>query len=310
MRWRLVTAIVLVCALITAVCAAGGQPIAVVTDLQGDVRLQRAGQRHAVPLDHTAFLRVGDRLAVGQDGGATLFQLDAPWITLGANRTVTIQPVPLASRVPVLTPDLMALLVKHAAAPGGGVGDRRSAPPRRGNALAITALAPRHSLMLEPRPTFEWRPAGDAVRYQVTLYNDRDIVLWQTTTEGTRAVYPAGRKELRPGEYAWEVLAQGNDREGLDTAPFTVATKHRAAEVQRVLDRAARLVTDPGVTNLPFIAVCLEYRLYPRAEALLMKATARAPQDRVLTNLLKHLYQVTRRAGERTDTRPITIDVK
>jgi hypothetical protein len=134
--------------------------------------------------------------------------------------------------------------------------------------------------------------------------------VWQTTTRETRAVYPAGGRPLAPGEYAWEVLARDGSRKGLDTAPFTVAAPRQVAAVRRALERAAALVADSDVPNLARIAVCLEHRLYPEAETLLQRATARSPRDRVLWALRMRLYELTERSAEREATRPILIDLK
>src|SRR4051812_894141 len=99
----------------TVLAAAPPPPIAVVTDLQGDVTLQRAGEPRAALLDHTAFLRPGDRLQTGHSGHATLFQRRASVVTLGPDRTVLLRPQDSAARAGVLADDLFALIEKHAA---------------------------------------------------------------------------------------------------------------------------------------------------------------------------------------------------
>ena len=67
MMIRTIMAVVfLVSALLTTVGAAQPEPIAVVTDLQGDVQLQRAGGGDAKALGYTTFLHAGDHFLNGQ----------------------------------------------------------------------------------------------------------------------------------------------------------------------------------------------------------------------------------------------------
>src|SRR5438105_3713322 len=80
---------VILCALVPPLWGAANAPIAAVTDLQGTVTLQRAGERAAKAVGDTTFLRAGDRLQLGKDGRATLFQLYAEPLVLGADRSVT-----------------------------------------------------------------------------------------------------------------------------------------------------------------------------------------------------------------------------
>jgi uncharacterized protein (DUF2141 family) len=312
MKNAVVRGMVVIAAVMATGVAAGQKPIAVVTDLRGDVKLQRAGRGMAEALGHTEFLFAGDRLLMGEDGRATLFQRDAPPLTLGASRAVTLQPLPASASEGVLTAEWLALLQKQIAAATTSREQKLASGTRGAKAVEVTALAPRYSLVLEAQPVFEWKLAsvGEAAEYRVTLYGPEENKLWEATTRETRLTYPADRRPLAPGEYAWEVIAQVGSRKALDTAPFTITAEHQAAGIRRALDRAARLVSDPDLTNLPYVAVCLEHRLYPQAEAALKQATARAPQDRTLRALLMRLYALTERTKEREGARPILIDAK
>jgi hypothetical protein len=297
----------LVGAILSTLSAAPRPPIGLVTELRGDVRLQRAGEGQSRPLGRTAFLHAGDRLQTGTDGHATLLQLHAPVAAIPPDRSLVLEALPPSTRSDALSPALLALLTRHFPAAARAAAEP-SADVRRGQGdLVITLLAPRHNLVLEARPSFEWTRAPDASRYEVTLYDRGERVLWRTTTRGTRLTYPASRRPLPPGRYTWEVDAEGGSRSGLDTAPFTVATAAQAAAARRALARAQHLMTRGEVSPLPSLAVCLEHRLYPRAEVLLKQATLRAPNDPVLAAVAMRLYQLTGRWDERERTRPIWI---
>lgn len=304
--------VLVVSAILTIAGAAQREPLAVVTDLRGDVTLQRAGEGEAKPLGYTALLYAGDALKTGRDGGATLFQRHAPAVSVAANQTVTLKPLPPSTRDDALATDLFASVVKHV-----GIAvkswEEKSKEKRRGpNDLAVTALAPRHSLVLEPRPTFEWTPVADATSYKVTVY-DSKYIIYQTTTKETKVNYPADRKPLAAGKYVWDVVAQSPVHKGLDTAPFTVATAPQAAAASRALARAAKLVSDKNATNLPYVVACLEHRLYPQAEAALNQAIQRMPKedkhkDGTVLMLLMQTYKLMERGEDREKTRPISAD--
>jgi hypothetical protein len=62
---------------------------------------------------------------------------------------------------------------------------------------------------------------------------------------------------------------------------------------------------DTNRTNLPYLALAFEHRLYPQAEVVSQAATARTPHDRMLWELLMRLYQLTARGADREKTRTI-----
>jgi len=297
-------------AFLTAVLAAPAEagvaaPLAVVTDVHGLITLEREGVGEATPLTHSEVLYPGDVLWTGQDGHATLFQRHAPLVALAPQRTIAITPLPPVARDDVLTTERFDLIIKYFDDALQRADETSTEATRGADEVAITVLAPRLSLVLETRPTFVWTPVPDAASYKITLYDQRDNILWQTTTAEPQVAYPADREPLAAGEYAWDVLVTVGNRRGLDTAPFTIASAAEAAAVRRLLEQATSLVSDTNRTNLPYLAVAFEHRLYPQAEAVLHAATARTPRDRVLWELLMRLYQLTERGADRERTRPI-----
>src|SRR5262245_13763024 len=188
--------------------SAAPEPTAVVTDLRGSVTLLRAGQERGQNLAGTVLLLPGDELKLGKDGRATLLPLNGAVRALRPGQAVSLAPPPPSARAEALPRDLFQLIVRQLAA--AAKESETEAPRTRGEgrAPALTALAPRFSLVLEDRPSFEWEPVQGATRYTVTLYGSDQQRLWSTTTTGGRVVYPADRPALAPGDYRWDVLAR------------------------------------------------------------------------------------------------------
>src|SRR5437867_1009711 len=97
------------CSLLALGWVSSAKSVAVVTDVQGEVRLQRKGQTTAVTLDHTTFLGAGDRLQVAPHGHATLFSLRAPERTLDGNIDLVVAPPPARTPPAALPEELWTL---------------------------------------------------------------------------------------------------------------------------------------------------------------------------------------------------------
>jgi hypothetical protein len=308
MPWVLRSATIFLGLLWAAVGAGYPASIAVVTDLQGAVALQRAGSAAAVPLRDTTFLQSGDQLVTGSDGRATLFQVHASFRRLSSGQRLTLAPAPRSARTDVLSAELFALVQKQFHTAARSVAQKSGEVRRGGGAGVLTALMPRHTRLLAARPLFEWTPVPGATSYQLTLHDAQEKKLWQATTPSTRADYPRNRRPLAPGDYRWDVIALPMTLRALDSAPFTITTAKEALATRQIMERASRQGSDASITPLPYLAVLLEHRLYPPAEGLLKAATERTPDDRVLRQLLMQLYQHTRRWAERERQRPLTMD--
>ena len=283
--------------------AASPEPIAVVTQVRGDVLLMRAGKSVPEKVRTTVFLRAGDVLKAASGGGALVYQVYAPIVRILAGQQRKINPVRLAARNGALTAEEFASIrVQYAAAvrrvssPSAG---RRSGP----NAVRFVALSPRHSLILTPRPALTWTSVTGATGYQVRLLDESGQAVWETFAAESHLAYPADQPPLAPGKYQWEVVAQGTTQAMQDLAPFTVATPEESAAARRDTERAARLVPDSKAINLPYIAACLKHRLYPEAETALQQALKQAPKDAALLTLLADVYRATERWDEREKVR-------
>jgi hypothetical protein len=214
------------------------------------------------------------------------------------------------ARDDALSPDLFALVQKHVDAAERSVRQKSSPVERGSGAGALVALAPRHGCSLEVRPTFEWTPIQSATSYRVTLYDAKERKIWQQSTSEIRVPYPEAGKPLAPGDYRWDVIAEPVSLRQGDSTPFFIPAAAQAEAIRGALRRASQQGKEGSITPLPYLAVCLEHRLYPQAEAILREAIQRTPTDGTLREMLMRVYQQTDRSAERERLRPLMIDAK
>lgn len=206
-RW-LVMCLAALCLPVAPMRAWAGDPLALVTDVQGDATLV-GGSRLAIlqELDGDTRLRLAAgsqvRLVLVADGRQ--YQLLGPGsFSLGAGG-------PSAAQGGRLVPagDLGAAFRGLRLAPGrvaqASVAMRgaRPASPRS----ILSPVSPAGGRVLEHRPVFAWTPVPAARGYTFTLVDAADRVVYEAPTAEPRAALPAGLA-LEPGQaYAWQVQA-------------------------------------------------------------------------------------------------------
>lgn len=274
-------------------------PIAIVQVQQGSVRLQRKHQA-VTKITGSDFLREDDIITIENDSSAYLYQVYARPVSLRSNETKKIIKLPPAQGKEIIDADHFAKLVTRVAAAQRNRSRRSPGQMGGPNDLAVTTLAPRESLVIEARPTFEWTPVASATAYAVTVHNDKQTrLLWQTTTKETHAIYPDSSKPLPPGKYIWQVKVEVNgEYKTLAATHFFIATPAQARAARAALERAERLGIRNSA-NLFYIQAAFEHRLYPLAERNLKEALRRTPADEVLWALLMQAYKEMKRYEDR-----------
>jgi hypothetical protein len=279
--------------------------VAFITQLQGDVSLQRNGKRNKIT--STTLLQVGDVVSAQKDSDAAIFQIHACVFRLKPNTKKVIDKLsPPAPPCGALTPeDFDRFRRTYSSA---SVNRRKPSQVTQGNPneQRLTLLSPRHSLVLDKRPEFVWTRIERATDYVVKIYNRQEEVLWTTATSTTRTAYAAERP-LADGDYKWDVTARianriTSDQSLYDAAPFTVSAE-RGPSIRQKLDQVRQVAPDKDATNLAYISALFENRLYPQAEIELTRALARNPKDDALSTLLMENYRLTQRWRDRERVR-------
>ena len=146
-------------------------------------------------------------------------------------------------------------------------------------------LAPRASLLLDPRPALEWNdPSGGP--YDVELRAGADLIWLALGVPGPRMDYPAAERELQPGRLYTLLVTDTQTGMRSDDSPAlatdvrlaSVALRTATANIRVALaDELAEL--DPVLLDLAIAMLYLELeedglRLYTEAEVLLNRAAA------------------------------------
>lgn len=289
---------------------AGSQTSAFITNIKGTVRVSSRGKREAkVSESEPVCLYEHDTVKVGDDGEALLWQSYSKILLLAPKTSRVITRLPPSSGPDILSP---SEYLKCETDILDSIRDTRRPSPRKqgsGDEPYFVALSPRFSLVLGPRPVFEWSSVKNAVGYDFNLYDDEQAPIWQKHTNESRLTYPDQNDDkkariLKPGKYRWEVFAITDQRtKKYDASEFTIVTAEEAGAIQTALSRAKGLTQKSGVTNLIYVAMCIEHQQYPEAEKALRAAVTNNPDNQIFKALLMLDYERMKRWDEREDLR-------
>ncbi len=270
------------------------EPIAVVTDISGVVKLKPAHENKTKTIDSTMLLYEDDEVVMGKNGGAALFQVNLVAERLKESDKRTIKP---ASPPPPKGAFTREQMIQYKQLVGRASRNAKvKSPATKGH--KFTALSLRFGLLLDPRPILAWTPVRGARTYVIKLYNNLNDVIWSKTTPDSWVTYDA--PALVSGDYKWDVTAQTVDGKTLyDVTPFTAIATERAEQIRSELQLAREVTENIDSVNLAYVAVCLEYKQYRSAEEDLKRGLRRSPSDRVLWALLAETYQAMQRWDDR-----------
>jgi hypothetical protein len=279
--------------------------VAFITQLQGNVSLQRNGKRNKIT--STTLLQVGDIVSAQNDGDAAIFQIHACVFRLKPNTRKVIDKLsPPPPPCGALTAEDFDRFRRTYATSSANRKKASQVTQGNPNEQRLTLLSPRYSLVLDQRPEFVWTRIERATDYVVKIYSRQEEVLWTTATSETKIAYAAERP-LTDGDYKWDVTARianriTADQSLYDVASFTVASE-RGPSIRQTLDQVRQVAPDNNTTNLAYICALFENTLYPQAEIELRRALSRTPKDEVLLTLLMENYRLTQRWRDRERVR-------
>ena len=146
--------------------------------------------------------------------------------------------------------------------------------------------------ILSARPRFRWEPgrASDSYVVNVTITSDSSPVgsLWSATAAEAELAYPAGRDDLAPGSYLFEVIASGPLGEESALAAFEVVSEEERAAF-REAERAITELVDSDVARLVRAHYALRLGLWGEAEAAVRSHLQGVPGDPVGRETLFHV---------------------
>lgn len=273
------------------------KPSAMVMDLKGRVEVKSAGAgaRTAKVGD---LLRLGDRLIVPADGGATLAFLGIgarERLKAGSEATVGPEGCAPASAVaerrkhrPAVSRTMRGVRpasgdIAHAAAVGRGADGDGEPPP------AIEPI--QGATVADDRPAFAWPAAKGAKGYRVRLLAEGSgRLIWQAETTGPKLAYPEGASALGRG-YVYRWVVTDTDSRPVVAGRFVSADDSE----RRQLEELKPLADSDDRADL--LAAALSYRRLKcdaRAIAAFERLAKMAPKEPFYRNELADLY---RRAG-------------
>ncbi|MGF1538217.1 MAG: tetratricopeptide repeat protein [Elainellaceae cyanobacterium] len=141
-------------------------------------------------------------------------------------------------------------------------------------------ISPRHTWLEDDAFTIEWNPVENASSYTVSVWrwsyarDERDLLVWQTTTTGTQVVYP-GAPNLELGRYySVEVVTDTGASSTADAGDarsgFQLLFSEDLALLQRDRRRIERVDLSAEERAFFLAALYTEERLYHRAIEVLM----------------------------------------
>jgi hypothetical protein len=297
-------------AAVKQVASAQKKEAAVLTQPEGDVRVQR--RRSTLTIKEDTLLNMNDTVRVYGDGTAVIYQPYTHVVRLSKKRpqfTVVphFPPVPRGA----VTPELFTALKQNQIAAQRNRSKPSPATMGGPEDAILTLLEPRNSVVLARRPTFTWSRVSNATKYVVSIYKKGDSPVCTESTSETRLALPGKCRPLNPGGYKWEVTAQVgkqvSDNSALyDATSFTVATRRRAAKINRTISKAQAIAANDSEAKLIYITALMKYELYPRAEAELLRALKLRPANQSLWALLMETYARMKRWRAREKARDIS----
>lgn len=277
-----------------SVAEAQTNEIAVMTQLQGDVTVYR-GKQTLKPRE-TMLLRAKDVVRTGRTGRAVIFQAYALVDRIDPNQQRTIEILSPPAPKNALEMEQFLWFKRHYVS----AMRRRATPSPNTQGIngeqVLTLWEPRNGVAIEGHPTFRWGQVVGASSYTMTLYDNKESIIWTSNTTESRVTYPESRSELAPGSYKWEVTAYyeqkpPTDSDLYDATSFTVVSNDEAAQIRFELESLQTTSAASGVTtNLITSTALMEHKLYFQAQENLRQGLEVSPADQSLWSLLMETY--------------------
>lgn len=221
-----------------AVGAPAGASQALLTDVRGAVQVVRGGK--TLPGKSGMKLLNGDVVKVAR-GSATVFYESRPPQPLQNGQQVKV-----AAAVQVAS---SAGMWRNSYASIASGFDRRAEEVRlRGGGLrdggSVVLITPVNTIVDPARLVLVWEPLTSEeiilADYAVSLRDADGETIWETTTKGTSAAYPASAPALQPGgKYTWSVTPRETTKAGEPEPREGLASRSARLDIATEADTAA-----------------------------------------------------------------------
>ncbi len=198
--------------------------VAIVTAIEGDVRIFRVSTMEIVAANLEHGLFVGDSVITGSGSGVTMLYNNGKISAIGSETGVKITEVPgdttdrgksvLESNTPEVTTTLSPLFAFSST--GEKVGMKILVRGEE-DSTALVVYAPGNTALIEGKPDFVWGRFRNARSYIVTIQRMGNII-WEKLTPDTVMLYPKEEPELVPGTYLFKITALGESKDTLISA--------------------------------------------------------------------------------------------
>jgi hypothetical protein len=250
-------------------------PDAVLTHVQGEVRLQQVITGQVVLASFGDHLWRGDVIVTEQDAQAEALCSDGDSIRVEPNQSLTVicgeTPDPVYQRI---------ILRIH----GGQIEalpTARSDPPDYGNLPVV--LSPRNTHITNGRPGIRWLAVEEAEDYEVAVRR-LDSKLWQATAQETELPYPDAQPALEAGvTYLIQVTARMGSAEERSSEPVMVTVLSAAGteQVHQFEAQVEALGLSAESVRFSLAAYYAELELYDAAIVELVSLAGETPSPLV-----------------------------
>lgn len=258
--------------------AAGTDPVAMLTDLQGTVTL--AGVPNAPSLSILSELKSGARVQLGAGAHAAIVYLDSGQefdlagpaeVQFEADHPQSIKGTAPRKRGVALTRGQQAIRINPVQVTQAAIVMRSVDPGRKLKLLGLS-----DTTTLELRPLFQWQPPQPGLHYQIALLDETGKPLFDTTTDGLSVQLPESVKLQTGTAYTWVVSAKDADsRSYTNAGDFRIATADLRAQVERLRPTAGAPLSERVV----FAAWLEQMHLHDEARMLWKIIAAERPDD-------------------------------
>lgn len=276
--------------------AAGTQPAAILTMVNGEVTITRDGK--TIKGTFGATLMAGDVVETGANSEASMFYESGQIWELSPGDRITVKAKPAQ--------ELGGALMAQVSDAGAGGLDRfaNTSSGEEGLAALPTLrsgndddtpdpITPRNSLITPEETSFEWTPVEDVLEYRITLSAGDNKI-----THGTEATQWTSDHEFQPGErWGWSVEAVTMDGSlNSDEVAFEVASKEQMAELARMEGELEALLDSGEPTQIDtatylLASYCRSAGFFNRAISHMQTLIDRNPGRKELHAELGFLYK-------------------
>jgi hypothetical protein len=178
-----------------------GEPLALVAGVMGRVEVRRQTSDRVVPAAFGLALFLEDAVIAYEDSAADILCHNGLLFSVEAERAITIrcQEAGDVAAVGALDAEASTRIVRAVEEPRTIIlapAGTRASPTDVGQVPLL--MSPRHTRIVEPRPTFRWTTVEGATAYHLEVVHAISGAQWYTETVATELTYPMDAPALEP----------------------------------------------------------------------------------------------------------------